>query len=336
MSATHVFGKRIDTGINGWRCGRLWTVPGSLGLCLLAGALNCNAPLGSVTFVAEVPGGVDALRGYQLMASSMSSDPVNPYRFISRAPWSEVVTAEFSLASRTATEEVSSVKLHPFVCQQDPSFKERLQSGEWAAQETHQAFLMPDGTLELDTDFDHLLKYRCDWSSSNGRSQSGSAVLTSAPMLCADATRRDTTVRIGGTLFGSTFDTAPSICSAILTNDAPAKLTVSFSISDATITLNAALQHCVDPNEVLPLVLNAPPMDPSCSIVGSVEVIHSTFGKRVLGLASGQWTIYTLSFLKHGRITGTIDAQYSTGNDSLSLTGAVDLPILRIPVNSGV
>jgi hypothetical protein len=306
--------------------------PHALALAVLALSYppGCGATPGDVTFKIEVLGSVEALATYRVAATPIDAAPNTEYQFISRLPWTELPATIFTVTAARSSAEPSEVTLRPFVCEQDPMFGARLQSGKWKARETQQAFLMPDGSLEIGTDFDHLLSYRCDWASADGRSQSGSASLASTPLLCSEDGRKQTSVRLTGTLFGAPFDETPATCLVTLTDETPAQLTLVFGFDNADITLSASLQHCADPASPLPLVLSAP-TDVPCSVRGAIEVASASSGKRYLVLVSGSWTIASLSFLKDGRLAGPVDAMFTQGSDSLSVVGTIDLPIMRVP-----
>jgi len=319
------------------RLASVWAPPyvGLLGLTILSSSCQSDNSAGpAVTFKIEVLGPAEALVAYPVEAVQADAVPDTRYQFVSRLPWTQLPATTFVVSSNPATGTLGQVSLHPFVCQEDPAFDQRLKSGRWKALETQQVYLMSDGSLEAGTDFDHLLYYECDWTSDDGRSQVGSVSLADTPQLCSESDRNRTSVILSGTLFGVPFEEAPVTCSVTLTNETPKKLTVVVGIANMDLTLSVSLQHCVDPNETPPVMLNAP-SDVPCTIRGAVEAVSQVSGKRNLELSSGRWTIDSVSYSKDGRLSGAVDAVFTDGNDMLTLVGQIDLPILRQPVNPG-
>jgi len=222
--------------------------------------------------------------------------------------------------------QISTVSVTPYLCAGFPDFIERLASGQ-RAKETHQVFINHSGELELNTDFEHPLAYRCEWFRSGNRVEGVTSVLA-APSLCEGD--MNSTLLMSGHIWNQTINAAPEVCWAQLTaaDKGHAVLTLTAPLGSATIAIN--LDHCLD-GDIFPVNLSQSTERP-CQLTVTAMVDDSRNGTASrLTFAKGSWNIRSLDPSKGGREAGSLSLYVSAGDNVLSVTGDYDLPITRVP-----
>lgn len=286
-----------------------------------------DSSLSPPTFVIEVHGTSTALSHFALLSDDIAKQ--SPVKFETRQPWPDVGLADYRIQTSLDGKVVAQARLHPFVCAESPNFSQRLEQG-WLAVENHQVWLTEAGNLELDTDFEHVLSYGCSWvHPDNRRSSDGTITLTAAPPLCTDEPRRNTQVRIRGSVMGVAIDTSPKTCFASLSDRADGLIQLEFVVPLESFTLSFVMKHCLAIGETFPQKL-----DSNSSTGCAFQVAASALGqegKRGGFEVTGAWEISSAEFSKGGRVTGGFSVNFDKGEDRWTAEGAYDLPFIRIP-----
>ena len=228
---------------------------------------------------------------------------------------------------------VSAVTLEPFLCVRSNDF-EAQRRDNWTFVETHQAFLYPDGTLELDTDFEHRLSYACEVSHPDRDDSEGWSQLTHAEPKCTLPDRDRTQIELRGELDGKPFVVGFDTCSAVLTDEGFGRLKFDFSVQLASSTIVLGMSYCIEEAEPLaPVHILASGNDTECPDAAGLAFDRQSDGDFEYIPVTGSWTIDRLQTTKGGRASGSLELTIR-GDDHLAVTihGDYDLPLLRVPV----
>jgi hypothetical protein len=310
-----------------------------LALAFVVGCGNGGAPApesaAQPTYVVEVLGDEGGLELFStsiagLVPVPFSNEPnrPTPESFQTIEPWTTITGSSYSVVTSIDQSPLSMAPVAPYLCAGYTDFRERLNSGQ-RARETHQIFVNSMGGIELDTDFDHVLAYRCEWFDTDNRVQGVTSVLA-APARCDGQGDVNSSLLIAGHVRDQDVSIKPEICWAQLTpaDSSHAVVTLTVPLGSATLSVNA--DHCLD-GDVFPATFTVPVANP-CQLAVTAMITDAAIGSASrLILKSGSWTITSLDPSKGGRERGSFDLNFAAGSDTLSVSGSYDLRVTRIP-----
>lgn len=318
-------GRRRVRGAATWRVG----VRG-LGLLVLAaacqGGTSGQAP--RPTFEVDVFGSKSALDSYELDVAGLEAAPGPIFRagrlvrtFKTSARWPGVGEQAYSLLARRQSVAVAEQLFQPYVCAE--AFpEEQLVASQ--PLETHEVSIQEDGGLEAFTDFEHPLSFRCV---AEGQDGAGASSGSSAPPRCP-AEGATFSLRFTGSRAGVPFASAPSRCEAVLTDRLDGFLHLNFTLLDGGGAGTLSVAHCLPSGtEQYPLTLTAG--ESGCEMAVSFQ---APMGETPLAPSRAEWTIEAVNFHKRGWVKGRLSADFSAPGFTLSVAGAFELPLLRVPL----
>ena len=281
-----------------------------------------------ITFVAAAVGTPSTLSSYSISAEGMAA--ADPQHLVATDVPAAFGATQFSISSWQGRERIGSVLLRPFECAENAQKLHQMLSNGFAATETQQIFVNSDGTLDVGTNFEHLLTYVCDVGHGgvSGAAIEGWGSIAPAPTLCSSPDRSATTVRLSGSIQGQQFDGRPDLCQAVLSEaDTPTSLLYVFEMSQAGFTLTAELKLIqIASTDALPESMQLP-----SGLVETQLILTGGDNSYSTTAATGTWAIDSVSFLDGGRTTGNLSVVFGASPDSLLATGQVSLPLLDQP-----
>jgi len=285
---------------------------------------------GELTFVADVVGDNTSFDAFSLLSDKMAPRS-GPRQFVAYRVPVEVGGPTFEVSSWQSDIRYGLAELKPFACLESPDELRRLLANRWTATETQQVFLGPNGTLELGTNFDHTLLYQCHLNSPSAGGMKEWGGYASAPLYCAGDDRKDTVLRLSGTMLGVRYDGKPRLCYAMLDGteeSASLVYTFVFEESDFVISLSVKLVKIIAAAS-LPIALEIPGEGVSVSlfVTRGTQYAGSTVG-------AGSWTIGEASFAKSGRTSGQLHLTLSGPDISVVVDGLVSVPLLQHSVTN--
>lgn len=309
-----------------------------LGAALLVGCGPAQSPS---QYWIEVLGSRAALEAHQLRAEGMEDAGLfferNRYLRVLRGagelPLHERPTV--SVESWREGSGIDSALLRPFVCQANPEKYQRLRAEGWQLVERHQLQLTDDGQLQRGTDLDRVLSYRCEATAPGGRDGEAWSTLGATVGACSEPDRAGTQIRL---LQGERV-LAAELCQATYLQLREGVVILSFSFPlpfEPAVTVQ--LGHCMDPAAAtypLALQLGAGFPAPGCPYAPSAQTIAG--GAIVSGGAlGGAWRIESLDFVDGGHLVGDVEMELEIpGIGKATLSGRIDLPLLRVPLSGG-
>jgi len=317
----------------------------------LLAASNCGQgkPVQAPAFQLEVLGSASAFNTFEVSAERLRPGVGLTFvanhleaSFSSDLPLPSLAHEVFNLSSTKEGQTVSAVQVRPFVCAEDPQFAEKIQSG-WGATEKLQAYLLDDGTLTLENEFDRQLTHRCEWRPPSGTSGEGSATVDRSPTLCSESDRLRTNLAIVATERedGTTAVVTPQYCQAYHLNraylpDFRGVLVDQFvGPWGAGGTVTIVLSHCWRGEEVFPKAIPLP-LETTCP-KEAAQVVTSENGQNVTYSAvSGSWFLENGPLLEGGEpFVADVDLQFSNPDSQrdFSVRGRIDLPIVKLKVS---
>ncbi len=305
-------------------------------LAVLCTALlfGCSADAGNArqpfTFVVDVLGSAHALADFEVrVGGGLRDEGVGTRgsrlsrRFRIDGPiWEALLGTQY-----TVSTSVGRVTVAPFVCDLNHALLSKVAAG-WTATESHEVLLGDDGSLELNTDFDRHLWYRCELS--KGGDVDGSSWYASTPMRCSEVDRAATRL---------TLTDAMGVASAA---EYCAATHVQIDGGDVFI-LRASRRTSTGHMLGFHLAVCAPPLvaarravvgsdipDPRCRY-GFGSGLSRPDGAPVaeFGPKSG-WLEFRAADSYLSRSLGGVDATFGSPDSEVRISGTFDLPTLRL------
>jgi hypothetical protein len=314
----------------------------ALGSC---GGTNQPRP----TVVLEILAAQSTLDSFSVSADPLQSQPKLQFEarflaksFVTFAPLEEIEGEPISVTVISPDSvQVSSIAIAPFVCAEDPTFAQKIQSG-WQGTETLQVYLQPDGSLNPENEFDRQLAHRCDWLAPGGGSGEGLATTNRSPGLCTESDRTGTNLEILDLSDAS----APRVlgtttCNAYHDNrtSAPDFAGVIADQIGIATTLGGSqpaivLSHCWSGSETYPSQI-AVGGDPAVSCpYESMVIATDSPAPTVLPASGGSWTLANGPLLPGGgHQIADVDLTFGVagnGTPVFSVKGHIDLPIVKV------
>jgi hypothetical protein len=290
----------------------------------------------SDTFIVEVKGSRQTLESFELRAPGLDVSPLTYDSGFVRTlstdePWSRLRSRTFELMAFEHGEQISTVRVSPFLCPEIQGFDRSVDDG-WKVVETQQAFLLDTGVIELDTDFDHPLHYACEQSQPDGSDGDGLGTIVHEEPICSDEDRKGTELRLTGTLANAHVDSVMQTCWAALSDVGAGRISLTLNTMTDAGTVTIGLSRCLaTEEEPFPMELTPVDADEACPTTTSTILRASSAEERLS--TSGRWLIASADYSKGGHVVGEIEVTATARDGSeVRIAGPYDLPFIRIPI----